>query len=80
LFIFVLEHVAMDIRTDCMLDCMGHMCIDIFAQQQSYCHIFSFSLSLLVLFNRCKCSNCSLEFVAKYDECRCCMEIEQCNS
>ncbi|KAK3727223.1 hypothetical protein QZH41_020360 [Actinostola sp. cb2023] len=26
----------------------------------------------------CKCSNCSLEFVVKHDECRCCMEVDRC--
>ncbi|XP_068712622.1 uncharacterized protein [Montipora foliosa] len=28
--------------------------------------------------NWCKCSNCSLEFVVKPEECRCCMEVDRC--
>ena len=48
--------------------------------------IFTLSNKLLTYFTlpacvvRCKCSNCSLEFVAKYDECRCCREIDQCKT
>ena len=33
-------------------------------------------LNLLSL--RCKCSNCSLEFVVKHEECRCCLEVNRC--
>ena len=39
--------------------------------------MFSRSLSLLSF--RCKCSNCSLEFVVKPDECRCCTEVNRCS-
>ncbi|XP_078356492.1 uncharacterized protein LOC144641349 [Oculina patagonica] len=28
--------------------------------------------------NWCKCSNCSLEFVVKHEECRCCTEVNRC--
>lgn len=28
--------------------------------------------------SRCKCGTCSVEFVVKPDECRCCFDIEQC--
>lgn len=29
-------------------------------------------------FFRCKCFNCSLEFVVKFEECRCCIEVDRC--
>ena len=29
--------------------------------------------------NRCKCINCSLEFVVQHEECRCCMEVDRCH-
>ena len=29
-------------------------------------------------FLRCKCSICSLEFVVKPEECRCCIEVDRC--
>ena len=29
-------------------------------------------------YNRCKCINCSLEFVVQHEECRCCTEIDRC--
>ena len=35
-------------------------------------------LSFSCLYCRCKCSNCSLELVAKVEECRCCMEVDRC--
>lgn len=28
--------------------------------------------------NWCQCSNCSLEFVVKHEECRCCKEVNRC--
>lgn len=34
--------------------------------------------NLNVYISRCKCSKCLVEFVVKPDECRCCVEIDQC--
>jgi len=37
----------------------------------------TYGIAMLQSF-RCKCSNCSLEFVVKPDECRCCFELDRC--
>ena len=33
----------------------------------------------MLLSFRCKCTNCSLEFVVKLDECRCYTEVDRCS-
>ena len=38
------------------------------------CETYSRAIGMLQSF-RCKCSSCSLEFVVKPDECRCCSEV-----
>jgi len=42
------------------------------------CETYSRAIGMLHSF-RCKCSNCSLEFVVKPDECRCCSEVDRCS-
>ena len=42
-------------------------------------HLFiTFSYNVDYKFVRCLCSNCSLEHVANFQECWCCMEIDKC--
>ena len=31
-----------------------------------------------VYYNRCKCINCSLEFVVQHEECGYCMAVDRC--
>ena len=33
---------------------------------------------MFITYNRCKCTNCWLEFVVQHEECRCCIEVDRC--